>query len=422
MDQNKKKESSIWMILTCSVGIVFLILLWNMIPLNALIKIALYCFLIAFVFLIIVTFHVNLAHFNKNLAGWKATLVTAVIFLLVPSVMNLVYKRNADQYLISYPFDNVVAVKIECDVEHIGGSGTVGNEWSYIHLLNDTTFSSGDVIELGVSEPFTITSRIIEHDGISDEGETISKKYIYSKDENWKRNINFSQTVHVDERGGRRNAGAYADFRVEYTLARTFPKSITFWNLLFYAQNSDNGWLPVSLVVCELICVTIIVYVIVVGGKKEKIEIERIKQAERMAQIKRAEEEKLEKEKQIQRMIQIKLAEKESFIKSLDGKNIREVAKVPPNITFIDGLPKDSGEQKYGSYTLYVSSSGACYHKKSGCCSAHIPIHAFEIRRKYRPCSKCCTGDLPNFDVPKWYSDYIKLKKKCIDYGIDADE
>lgn len=400
MDYDKKQGALISLVLSCSVSIVFLILLWNMIPLDTLIKIGLYCLLIAFAFLITITFHVNLSYFNKKLTGWKATLITAVIFLFVPLVMNLVYEENLDQYLISYPFDDVVAVKIECDVERIGGSGTVGNEWSYIHLLNDTTFSSGDVIELGVSEPFTITSRIIEHDDISDVGETTSKKYIYSKNENWKRNINFSQDVHVDERGGRRNAGAYADFRVEYTLTRTLPKSITFWNLLFYAQNSNNGWIPISLVVCEFICVTIIVYVIVVGGKKEKIE----------------------KEKQAQKIIQTKLAEKELFIQSLNGKTIREVAKVPSHITFVDGFPKDEDDQKYGSYTLYVSSSGACFHRKKGCCSASIPVHVFEIRKQYRPCSKCCKGTLPNFDIPQWYSDYMKLKKKCTYYGIDTDE
>lgn len=400
MDYDKKQGTLISLVLSCSVGIVFLILLWNMIPLDTLIKIGLYCLFIAFVFLIIITFHINLSYFNKKLTGWKASLVTAVIFLFVPLVMNLVYKKNLDQYLTSYPFDNVIAVKIECDVERIGGSGTVGNEWSYIHLLNDTTFSSGNVIELGISEPFTITSRIIEHDGISDVGETASKKYIYSKNENWKKSINFSQDVHVDECGGRRNAGAYANFRVEYTLTRVLPKSTTFWSLLFYAQNSNNSWLPISLVVCESISITIIAYVIVAGRKKEKTM----------------------KEQQAQKVIQIKLTEKESFIQSLNGKTISEVAKVPSHITFVDGLPKDEDDQKYGSYTLYVSSSGACFHKKKGCCSASIPVHIFEISKQYRPCSKCCKGAFPNFDIPQWYSDYIKLKKKCTYYGIDADE
>lgn len=95
---------------------------------------------------------------------------------------------------------------------------------------------------------------------------------------------------------------------------------------------------------------------------------------------------------------------------------------MPSHITFVDGFPKDEDDQKYGSYTLYVSSSGACFHKKKGCCSASIPVHIFEISKQYRPCSKCCKGAFPNFDIPQWYSDYIKLKKKCTYYGIDADE
>lgn len=54
MDYDKKQGTLISLVLSCSVGIVFLILLWNMIPLDTLIKIGLYCLFIAFVFLIII--------------------------------------------------------------------------------------------------------------------------------------------------------------------------------------------------------------------------------------------------------------------------------------------------------------------------------------------------------------------------------
>lgn len=72
-----------------------------------------------------------------------------------------------------------------------------------------------------------------------------------------------------------------------------------------------------------------------------------------------------EKEEQAQKLIQAKQAEKESFLNYLGGKTIREVANVPQNITFINGLPRDNIEnQEYGSYTVYLTHSGSCYHEK----------------------------------------------------------
>ena len=50
------------------------------------------------------------------------------------------------------------------------------------------------------------------------------------------------------------------------------------------------------------------------------------------------------------------LAEKTDFLNRLHGQSIREVAGVPKNISFFNGLPKDNNDSQYGSYTVYRSS------------------------------------------------------------------
>lgn len=401
MNDKKNSENAIWPIISGIAGIIFLILVWDMILLDAITKMFLCLLISPFVIMIALGFHNFLYYFNKGLIGWKATAATIAVFLIIPIIMDNIYEHSANRYLVSYPFDGVVAVKIECDEEYIGGSGSVGNEWSYIHLLNGTPFSSGEIVELCVSEPFTITSRIIERDGISDVGETTSDRIAYSNNQNWRRNLNFYNVVHVDEQGGRKNAGAYADFRVSYTLTRTFPDSINYWNLFLNSQSGNKEWIPVTLIICEFACLIIIFYVIIRGTKKMNYE----------------------KEKRAQELIQAKQAEKESFLNYLGGKTIREVANVPQNITFINGLPCDNiGNQEYGSYTVYLTHSGSCYHEKKGCCSAHIPVHAFQVQERYRPCSKCCSQFSSHISVPQWYIYYTSLKNKCAYFGIDVVE
>ena len=92
-------------------------------------------------------------------------------------------------------------------------------------------------------------------------------------------------------------------------------------------------------------------------------------------------------------------AEKEEFIRFLGGRSIREAAKVPDNITFVHGLPRDNNDKEFGSFTVYISKNGSCYHSRKGCCSASFPRHAFTAAGKYRPCSKCCSRPVK---IPQW--------------------
>ena len=113
------------------------------------------------------------------------------------------------------------------------------------------------------------------------------------------------------------------------------------------------------------------------------------------------------------------LAEKEAFIVRLKGQSIRQAAGVPAHISFINELPKDNNDAPYGTFTVYCSSSGSCYHDRIGCCSASRPIHYFKAKEKYRACSKCCTQPK---SVPQWYIDYISLRKQAIYYKLDTEE
>ena len=127
---------------------------------------------------------------------------------------------------------------------------------------------------------------------------------------------------------------------------------------------------------------------------------------------KRAEEERRKKEAQF-------LAEKQAFLARLNGRNIRDVAGVPNQLKLVNGLPIDNNDAEFGSYTVYRSLSGRCYHDKKGCCSASFPIHYFEARPWLTPCSKCCVKQR---EIPQWFFEYRSLKKQAEKYHIDYTE
>lgn len=111
--------------------------------------------------------------------------------------------------------------------------------------------------------------------------------------------------------------------------------------------------------------------------------------------------------------------QKEEFINSLNGTGIREKAGVPNNIKFENGLPIDNNDRAFGTFTVYISNNGKCFHQKRGCCSANKPAHYFRIKKHYRPCSKCCNKD---YSIPQWYKNYMSLKRKAKLYDITIEE
>lgn len=127
---------------------------------------------------------------------------------------------------------------------------------------------------------------------------------------------------------------------------------------------------------------------------------------------KRAEEERRKKETQF-------LAEKQAFLARLNGRTIREAAGVPNQLKLVNGLPIDNNDAPFGSFTVYRSINGRCFHDKKGCCSASFPMHYFEARPWLSSCSKCC---VKHRATPQWYFEYQSLKKQAEMFHIDYTE
>ena len=112
------------------------------------------------------------------------------------------------------------------------------------------------------------------------------------------------------------------------------------------------------------------------------------------------------------------LAEKAAFLQRLGGQSLRQAAGVPAHITFVDGLPKDNNDAKYGSFTVYRSLRGQCYHAQELCFpSVYHPLHLFEAIERYqlRPCTWCYKG---RSAIPQWYKDYAALKTEAQRLGV----
>lgn len=157
----------------------------------------------------------------------------------------LVSQCNATVYMRKIPASNAIFYKVGIDIKSVGGAGSVGNEWSYWHYVvcgdDKTPFNNGSVIETKANTAFSLRSRIIEHDDAkSDIGETDSNPIIYVAESN---NFLLSNDVRVVEDGGRKNKGAYKDFRVTYSLTRVFPSNAS--RIAFFYME-DSVLYPIS--------------------------------------------------------------------------------------------------------------------------------------------------------------------------------
>ena len=125
---------------------------------------------------------------------------------------------------------------------------------------------------------------------------------------------------------------------------------------------------------------------------------------------KRKLKEQLEKEKQF-------LEEKEDFVSFLNGRTLREVAGVPLEIVFVNGLPKDNNKSPFGNFTVYRTKEGKCYHKKEYCVPNAYPVHCLDTKH-LRACSRCHAKR----EMPQWYYDYEELKKQSKKFQLDIQE
>jgi hypothetical protein len=396
-EKNKLEYTNLQRLFLFIIPVAFIVLAWRMFPFSNIFKAMLCCFLGAFIILVAVVFAEYLGYFKRFKSAWAVICITAVVFLLFPAIINVVYGIHEKEYLNSYPTDNSISVKITYDIDRTGGSGSIGGEWTYKHFLNNQEFKNGDILKVNAKSPFTITSRFIERDSISDVGETTSPKYNYSSNDNYKKTLTILQKVHVVENGGRKYAGSTADFEATYTLKRVIPESMTFWDMFLCTTDDSEHSICIFLIIGQALSIAAILFVLIRGNTKKKLAEER---------------EQTRKEQEF-------LADKTAFIMSLNGKSLRQAAGVPSHVSFVNGLPKDNNDAQYGSFTVYCSSSGSCYHDRIGCCSARRPVHYFNAKNRFRPCSKCCTR---HRSVPQWYINYTALKKQAAHFKIDADE
>ena len=342
---------------------------------------------------VIVSTATNLA-FLYNFRAWKIIARTATVLLLIPAIMATIYYSHLNSYMTAIPSDNRIAFRISAEVKQTGGSGSIGNEWSYKHTINNNTFSNGDIVEISIKKPFTITSTITEDDGTDDVGTTTSNPYSFRKSEDYTEEITITNNVKVVERGGRKNSGAYATFSVRYALNRVLPEDFTFFDVYFFTNDSTQATFLWCILAAGVVGIAYIVFVIY-AGKQRAIRLE----AERKA----------EEERKFQ-------AEKSAFIVRLGGKRMRDAAGVPGHITYKNGKPVDNNNAEFGTFTAYLSNSGKCFHRCKGCCSAYKPTHLFTATQYYKPCSKCSAT---HYSIPDWHLKYMELKKEAKKYGIE---
>ena len=398
---------------------IFTIMLWWIIPLSTFLKILIFPFAIVLPFGAVGIFAVYFHTTTSIRQSWISVVITAFIFLTIPGSLCVNYHYQLKNYIASSPINGMISVKVLCDINSVHEHGNIGNEMKYYHYLDDIAFKNGDVISINVNKPFKITSEFVEFDGISDVGKTTSKPRKYTSGDSFDQEIVISQIVEVEEDGGRRNSGASATFKVTYRLNRVLDKNMGFWDIQFFNVNQFESPI-VSLIIAGVVNIILILAIIVRGIRIQKqYEMAQCLMEERKRKLEESwryqkkqeiENEKLKKHQQF-------LREKEAFIDSVQGRRLRDMTNVPENIRFVNGLPKDNNNSEYGSFTVYRSSNGKCYHEKRGCCSARRPIHYFDSQiLQLKRCSKCCTQYR---EIPQWYKDYVFLVAQAKKYGIE---
>lgn len=376
------------------VSVAFIALIWRYIPIQVYFKMALLCFAGAWIWIVISDLFERIPYFIPNAHSQKRMIIVCIAFLLFPCLINAIYEVGKYECLTARTPDATIGLQITYDVDRIGGSGSVGSEWSYHHYFNDVEFDFGDTVEIRASDPFVIRSRFVESDAISDIGESVSKPIVICQEHQENRQFIIENNVLVKEIGGRKYAGSYAEFTATYYAKLVMPPSLSFWDVYLQTCGDLVGWL---LIIGQVTCLFIVAYIIVEGTHRK----EKAKAQERLAQERKKQE------------------ERELFIKSLGGKTIREVAGVPEHVTYEGDLPKDNNNQRFGSFTVYITQRGACFHRTQGCCAARFPIHIFVAKKRYRPCTKCCTVA---YSIPDWHNKYTELKNKCIEHSVEYEQ
>lgn len=275
MENSKGKEEDymlLMLFMSFPLSIVFIVLVWDIVPINGFVKdFFLGVFGFIGVIFAILAFWIHLRLFKGFSSPWVSMIATVLVFFLFPSALHAAHDLRQKDFLITYPSDDMITARIDCDIVQTGSSGSIGGEWTFEHYFNGQRFKDGDTITINISAPFFIKSWFIENDGIDDIGQANSAKYTFVTYDKYKSPFTITNHVHVVETGGRHNKGSTADFDAVYKFTRVIPETMDFWDMLFFEQDSGMYTLCLLLTVGQVASMVIAVLVPVFGAKRMKL-------------------------------------------------------------------------------------------------------------------------------------------------------
>ena len=364
-------------------------------------------------------------------------LIVFVIIVVIPFAISLqantVLSKNAISYSRSSPSGKYVPVRVSIERE-VTRDNNIGYDMFYEYSINGIAVSDGDVIFIDEKQFQKITSQISEFDEAkSDEGGNSTIAKLSFSHSNSKR---VTHKVSVRENGGQYSGKARV-YKVTFIFTKLSASSLPMRSIPYYSYSKPIG-VKFSLIVLSVLYLFLGLFAVL--GQQEKARCERIKreiEAENAAEEKRRLEEEKEREKHDlvkrimvacesevehrKRIDDFREKERQGFLTNINGDTIRDVARVPQNVRFVisNGMevPVDNNDEQFGSFTVYISHNGKCYHQWRGCCSATVPYNRVLTLGKYKPCSKCVKKIKP---IPDWYTEYIRLKEQCKEHGIDV--
>jgi len=381
------------------ISLIFYILILKMLPLSftykALLCIPVMC-LVFFLSILIIYYSRYIISVSTPIAS---IMISLVVILSSPVFKTIYCSNNKAVYMKSCPDNGMITVQISIKDYRINSIGRVGSEWISLHYLNSQPVSDGSIIEVNANDKFAIISKYTElDDSFDDIGVGTTKENSFLPIIDSSKSLTFEQIIRVAENRGKGDESSFVDWKVTYTIKRIIPTSMQFRDFFFYSHGNSNNAQRTMLIIWQITCLVLIIIIVFVGRKKKQISIEN---------------ERIEKERIFQ-------AERNAFIDSLQGKNLRQTAGVPDNISFVNGYPKDNNDSEFGSFTVYCSINGKCYHDRKGCCSARIAVNYLSVAQgTYKPCSKCCQKQR---HVPEWFIKYNELKSKAKHYNVEYKE
>lgn len=179
-----------------------------------------------FVFLII--FFEHLTSINEINHPYIVFILSTIIF---PTLLNGYLNESIHQYLSKAPSNGIITLEFDLDLIKTVDTG-IGNELHSTIYVNDTRISGktssgylNNVISVNINDPIYVKTSIIEHDDATSDcaEKTTQIDHFLNNRDHLNDTVVFSQNIKVREKGGRRNAGAHADFTANYTVKRIVP-------------------------------------------------------------------------------------------------------------------------------------------------------------------------------------------------------